>query len=105
MMRAQPARRSSTRSGSPSSACVTCSEKESGSRWIAATWAVQLASSGGNAHVQTLGSLLRDRALVGSEHDLELAGGRLRLAHLHLRARHVALVVEPVEEVAVVLGQ
>src|SRR2546423_3917044 len=54
---------------------------------------------------EPLGSLLRNRALVAVQADRELLRGRLCLAHLDLGAGHEALVVEPVQQVAVVLGE
>src|SRR3989440_3519747 len=54
---------------------------------------------------QAGGGLLRDRALVAVQADGELFRGGLRLAHLDLGAGHEALVVEPVQQVAVVLGE
>ena len=52
------------------------------------------------------GGLLRDRPLADLlDRDRELIRGRLGGAHEDARAGHEALVVEPVQEVAVVLGQ
>src|SRR6185312_15592803 len=51
------------------------------------------------------GGLLGDRLLAAVQTHRELLGRRLRLAHLDRRAGHEALVVEPVQQVAVVLGE
>ena len=59
----------------------------------------------GLAHEEAGGGLLADRLLVAVQAHGELAGGRLRLAHLDLGPGHEALVVEPVQELAVVLGE
>src|SRR5215207_7806611 len=59
----------------------------------------------GRADVQPGGGLLADRALRAGEVDLELPGGGLRLADHDPRPRRETLVVEPMQELAVVLGQ
>src|SRR5437868_2446644 len=51
------------------------------------------------------GGLLGDRALVAVQADRDLVRGRLRRAHDDARAGHEALVVEPVQELAVVLRE
>ncbi len=56
------------------------------------------------ADVEPGGGLLADPALTAGETDLELACGRLRLPQDDRRSGHEALVVEPVQELAVVLG-
>ncbi|HEX6489984.1 MAG TPA: adenylate/guanylate cyclase domain-containing protein [Gaiellaceae bacterium] len=61
--------------------------------------------SGSGPDEEPGGRLLADRLLRAVDPDRELARGRLRRAELELRARNEALVVEPVQELAVVLGQ
>src|SRR4029079_17568293 len=61
--------------------------------------------SGRKADVQALRRLLADLALARVEDDRELARRLVHGAHLDFRPGHVALVVEPVQEVAVVLGE
>src|SRR5581483_2567704 len=51
------------------------------------------------------GGFLADRLLVAGEGHAELARGRLGRAQLDNRAGHEPLVVEPVQKVAVVLGE
>ena len=58
----------------------------------------------GGANVETAGRLLADRALVlAAQQHLELGCGGLGLADHDLRSRREALVVEPVQKLAVVL--
>src|SRR5947208_3673146 len=52
---------------------------------------------------QAGGGLLGDRLLRALQRHRQLAGGRLRISNLDLAPRHEALVVEPVQEVAIVL--
>src|SRR6266511_4855968 len=59
----------------------------------------------GRFHKEPGGGLLADRLLAAADLDRELAGGGLHLAQLDLRSRHEPLVVEPVQELAVVLGE
>src|SRR5207253_9874579 len=51
------------------------------------------------------GGSLGDRALAAVEADGELVGRRLRRTHDNLLPWHESLVVEPVQELAVVFGQ
>ena len=59
----------------------------------------------GGPHEQAGRGLLGDRLLVAVQPHRQLLGRRLRLAHLDVGARDETLVVEPVQKLAVVLGQ
>ena len=59
----------------------------------------------GALHEEAVGGLLADCLLSSCDDDAELARGRLGCTQLDLRARDEALVVEPVEEIAVVLRE
>src|SRR5207249_5811884 len=61
--------------------------------------------SGCGTDKEARGSPLSDRLLVAVHPDGELPGGRLRLAQLELGVGNESLVVEPVQEVTVVLGE
>src|SRR5579859_5238844 len=61
--------------------------------------------SSGGPDKEPGGGLLADRSLVAVQPYGELARSRLGRAHLELLAGHEPLVVEPVQEVAVVLGE
>src|SRR5206468_12177252 len=54
---------------------------------------------------ETGGGLFADRLLALPDLDCELTGCGLHLAQLDLRPRDKALVVEPVQQLAVVLGE
>src|SRR5207342_3496059 len=59
----------------------------------------------GGPDEQTGRSALADRPVLAADRHRELVGRALHVPHLNLGARHEPLVVEPAQQLAVVLGE